>query len=110
MALDAAEELAEEGIDLRVIDMYTIKPFDKEAVNKALEETNGIIVWEDHLMEGGLASSLADYFVDNKIQPKQFKRFGIPQVYAGFGAGFEQQEKYGYAKKDIIACVKEMMG
>lgn len=110
MALDAAEELAKEGIDLRVIDMYTIKPFDKEAVDKALEETNGIIVWEDHLMEGGLASSLADYFVDNKIQPKQFKRFGIPQVYAGFGAGFEQQEKYGYAKKDIVACVKEMMG
>ena len=109
MALDVAEELANEGIDLRVIDMYSIKPFDKEAVNKAVEETNGIIVWEDHLMEGGLASTLADYFLDNQISPKQFKRFGIPQVYAGFGAGFEQQGKYGYAEKDIIACAKEMM-
>ncbi len=109
MALDVAEELSKDGIDLRVIDMYSIKPFDKEAVNKAVEETNGIIVWEDHLMEGGLASTLSDYFIDNQIYPKQFKRFGIPQVYAGFGAGFEQQKKYGYAEKDIIACAKEMM-
>ncbi len=108
-ALDVAKALEKEGIDIRVIDMYTIKPFDQETVKKAIKETNGIIVWEDHLMEGGLASSLADYFLDTNYYPKQFKRFGIPQVYAGFGAGDEQQKKYGYSESEIIACVKKMM-
>ncbi|MBQ2627130.1 MAG: transketolase family protein [Eubacterium sp.] len=108
-ALDVAAELEKEGIDVRVIDMYTIKPFDEAAVRKAVQETKGIIVWEDHLMSGGLASSLADYFVDNNFYPKQFRRFGIPQVYAGFGAGDEQQAKYGYSGKEIAACIREMM-
>ncbi len=108
-ALDVAEELKEENIDVRVIDMYTIKPFDKEAVKKAVDETGKIIVWEDHLMSGGLASSIADYFVDEQIRPAAFKRFGIPQVYAGFGSGEELRQKYGYAKEDIKKAVREMM-
>ena len=99
-ALDAAEELAKEGIDVRVIDMYTIKPFDQEAVRKAVEETGNLVVWEDHLMSGGLASSISDFFVDNGIQPKSFKRFGIPQVYAGFGSGEELRKKFGYHMAD----------
>ena len=94
---------------MRVIDMYTIKPFDKEAVKKAVDETGKIIVWEDHLMSGGLASSIADYFVDEQIRPAAFKRFGIPQVYAGFGSGEELRQKYGYAKEDIKKAVREMM-
>ena len=108
-SFDIAKELEAAGIDLRVIDMYSIKPFDEEAVRKAAEETNGIIVWEDHLMAGGLASTLADFFTDSGVYPKQFKRFGIPQVYAGFGSGPEQQKKYGYAPENIVACAKEMM-
>ena len=107
-SLDVAEEAAKDGIDVRVIDMYTIKPFDEAAVKKAVDETGKIIVWEDHLMSGGLASSIADYFVDNDIRPEKFKRFGIPQVYAGFGDGEAQRKKYGYAAKDILAAVKEM--
>lgn len=108
-ALDVAEEAKKDGIDVRVIDMYTIKPFDEEVVKKAVEETGKIIVWEDHLMSGGLASSIADYFVDNSIYPSKFKRFGIPQVYAGFGDGEAQREKYGYASKDILKAIKEMV-
>ena len=107
-ALDAAEELAKEGIDVRVIDMYTIKPFDQEAVRKAVEETGNLVVWEDHLMSGGLASSISDFFVDNGIQPKSFKRFGIPQVYAGFGSGEELRKKYGYHQNDVTAYIRSM--
>ena len=107
-ALDAAEELAKEGIDVRVIDMYTIKPFDQEAVRKAVEETGNLVVWEDHLMSGGLASSISDFFVDNGIQPKSFKRFGIPQVYAGFGSGEELRKKYGYHQDDVTAYIRSM--
>ncbi len=108
LALDAAEELAKDGIDVRVVDMYSIKPFDTEAVDKAVAETGNIIVWEDHLMTGGLASSIADYFMDKAIQPKSFRRFGIPQVFAGFGSGEEQQLKYGYHIQDVVTYIKSL--
>ena len=55
---------------------------------------------------GGLASTLSDFFTDNHIQPKSFRRFGIPQVYAGFGSGEELRRKYGYAAEDIAAYIR----
>ena len=67
------------------------------------------MVLEDHLMEGGLASTVSDVFVDGGVYPKKFKRLGIPQVYAGFGSGEEQRKKYGYDKDATIAAVKKML-
>jgi transketolase len=108
-ALEAASTLAAEGIDVRVIDMYSIKPVDKDLAFKAVKETGNIVVLEDHLMEGGLASTLADVFVDGSVYPKKFKRLGIPQVYAGFGSGEELRAKYGYDKVATAAAVKNML-
>ena len=108
-ALEAANALAAEGIDVRVIDMYSIKPVDKDLACKAAKETGNIVVLEDHLMEGGLASTLADVFVDAGVYPKKFKRLGIPQVYAGFGSGEEQRIKYGYDKTATAAAIKKML-
>ncbi|MCC8161857.1 MAG: transketolase family protein [Lachnospiraceae bacterium] len=108
LALDAAEILAADGIDVRVIDMYSIKPFDTQAVDKALTETGNLVVWEDHLMSGGLASTIADYFIDRDLRPKTFRRFGIPQVYAGFGSGEEQQRKYGYHIDDVVTYIRSL--
>jgi transketolase len=108
-AIGAADTLASEGIDIRVIDMYSIKPLDKDLLFKAVEETKNIVVLEDHLMEGGLASTIADAFVDEGIYPKNFKRLGIPQVYAGFGSGEEQRKKYGYDQVAAAAAVSKML-
>jgi transketolase len=108
-ALEAARSLAADGIDVRIIDMYSIKPLDKELVFKAVQETGNIIVLEDHLMEGGLASTLADLFVDSGVYPRKFKRLGIPQVFAGFGSGEELRAKYGYDKTATAAAVKNML-
>ena len=108
-AIEAAKALEAEGIDVRIIDMYSIKPVDKELIFKAVKETGNILVWEDHLMEGGLASTVADVFVDAGVYPKKFKRLGIPQVYAGFGSGPEQRAKYGYDRIAAIAAVKAMV-
>ncbi len=108
-SIEAANALSEEGINVRVIDMYSIKPVDKDLITKAAKETGNILVLEDHLMEGGLASTVADVFVDSGVYPKKFKRLGIPQVYAGFGSGPEQRAKYGYDKDAAIAAVKEML-
>jgi transketolase len=107
--LEVAKTLAAEGKDIRVVDMYSIDPLDKDLVLKSVKETKNILVWEDHLMEGGLASSIADLFVDTGIQPRKFKRLGIPQVYAGFGSGPEQRAKYGYDRNAAVAALKEML-
>ncbi|MFA5309821.1 MAG: transketolase C-terminal domain-containing protein [Dehalococcoidales bacterium] len=108
-ALEAAKTLADEGIDVRVVDMYSIKPVDKDLVCKVARETGNILVLEDHLMEGGLASTIADVFVDSGVYPKKFKRLGIPQVFAGFGSGEELRAKFGYDKTAAVAAIKKML-
>ncbi len=108
-SLEVAKALAAENIDVRVVDMYSIKPVDSKLIIKAVKETQNILVWEDHLMEGGLASTVADVFADSGVFPKKFKRMGIPQIYAGFGSGPEQRKKYGYDRDTVIAAVKEMV-
>lgn len=108
-ALGAADALAGDGISTRVIDMYTIKPLDRDMLFKAVKDTQHILVLEDHLMEGGLASSIADVFADEVVYPKHFKRLGIPQVFAGFGSGEELRAKYGYDKVAAAAAVKQML-
>ena len=108
-ALMAADDLADDGIDVRVIDMYTIKPLDLELVFSAVAETGNVVVLEDHLTEGGLASSLADAFVDHAVYPRRFTRLGTPQVYVGFGSAEEQWTKYGYDRAATAAAVKAML-
>ena len=109
LALETANILASEGINARVIDMYSIKPLDKDLVIKAVKETGNVLVLEDHLMEGGLASTVADLFADAGVYPRKFKRLGIPQIYAGFGSGEELRKKYGYDKTAAVAAVKKML-
>jgi transketolase len=108
-ALGAADTLAAEGVKVRVIDMYSIKPVDKDLIYQAVKETGNIVVLEDHLMEGGLASTVADVFADSGVYPKTFKRLGIPQVYAGFGSGEELHAKYGYDQTGTVAAIKRML-
>jgi len=105
-SLRAAEILEQEGIDLRVIDMFTIKPLDCHVIEQAAAETKGILVLEDHLMAGGLASSVADFLVDSNIRPKSFKRMGIPQIYAGFGESDELHKKYGYDLESVLESIR----
>jgi transketolase len=109
-ALEAANELEkEDGISVRVIDMYSIKPVDTELIIQTTNEVGKILVLEDHLMDCGLASVVADVFADNGVYPKKFKRLGIPQAYAGFGSGAEQRTKYGYDQAATKAAIKEMV-
>jgi len=108
-ALEAANILKEDGIDVRVVDMYSIKPMDKELLFKAVKETQNILVLEDHLMDCGLASTVSDAFTDEGIYPRKFKRLGIPQIYAGFGSGEELRKKYGYDKTAAAKAVRNML-
>ena len=79
-ALDAAEILKADGINVRVLDMSTIKPLDTEAVIKAARETGAVMTIEDHTVLGGLGAAVAEVVVQNKPVPMELvgiqDRFG----------------------------------
>lgn len=106
-SLEAAERLAAEGISVRVVDMFTLKPIDEELILRCAEETGGrFVVVEDHLAYGGLASRVADVVADRGVRLASFERLGIPQVYAGFGEDEQLRDKHGYGLEATIAAVR----
>ncbi|MBR2524376.1 MAG: transketolase family protein [Clostridiales bacterium] len=74
-ALSAHDILKDKGINARVLDMHTIKPIDKEAILKASSETGLIITAEEHTINGGLGSAVAEVVCENA--PCPVKRFGV---------------------------------
>jgi len=74
-ALTAAESLKEEGIDVRVVDMHTVKPLDAGAIEKAAGETGAIVTAEEHSIIGGLGSAVAESLVETA--PTPMERIGI---------------------------------
>src|SRR5690606_15339390 len=110
-ALQAAEEVAKDGISVRVVDMFTLKPIDEELIIRCAEETGGrFVVLEDHLAYGGLASRVADVVADRGISLANFERLGIPQVYAGFGDDEELRDKHGYGLRHTVAALRRAVG
>lgn len=109
-ALQAAEEIAQDGRSVRVVDMFTLKPVDEELILRCAEETDGrFVVLEDHLAYGGLASRIADVLTDRGVSLTAFERLGIPQVYAGFGEDEQLRDKHGYGLKDTIAATRRVL-
>ncbi|HEY0186591.1 MAG TPA: transketolase C-terminal domain-containing protein [Cellulomonas sp.] len=107
-SLDAAEVLARDGIQARVIDMYTLKPVDRQAILDAAEQTGRIVVVEDHLAYGGLASIVSDTLIDAGAGLTAFRRLGIPQVYAGFGSPDELRDKHGFGLDATVEAVRRL--
>jgi transketolase len=76
----AAEQLAESGINCRLISMHTIKPIDREAICRAARETGAIITVEEHNICGGLGSAAAEALMDEGLGNIKFKRLALPDV------------------------------
>ena len=106
-AAAAAEKLAEDGIDVRVIDMHTIKPLDEEIIIKAAEETGAIVTAEEHSVIGGLGSAVAEVVVRN--HPVKMSMVGQKDTYGESGKPDELKKKYGMTYDDIIKAVKELI-
>ena len=104
-SLEAAEKLDKEGIDVRVIDMYSIKPIDKDAIVKAAQETNGIITVEDHNVMGGLGGAVAEVLCE--MVPTKMLRVGLQDVFGRSGDADKLYEMYHMTPDDIAeACRK----
>lgn len=106
-AVIAAEELAKDGIDARVIDIHTIKPLDEEIIIKAACETNAIVTAEEHSVIGGLGSAVAEVVVKNA--PVKMAMVGQKDTFGESGKPDQLKEKYGMTAADIVAAVKGVL-
>ena len=107
-ALQAADALAREGIELRVINMSTLKPLDEKTIVKAAEETGAILTAEEHLQHGGLGSRVA--LVVAKQHPVPMSFMTIKDVYSSSGKGEELLEKHGLTATSIVEEVRSLVG
>jgi transketolase len=102
--LQAGKKLQEQGIKARVIDMHTLKPFDKEIVEKAALETGRIITVEEHSVSGGLGGAVSE--IVSQSCPVPVRILGIPDEYAVHGKPLEIFQYYGIDAEGIFktAC------
>lgn len=106
-ALQAAYELKKEGIDVRVINIHTIKPIDEEVIIKAARETGCILTAEEHQVMGGFGSAVAEVVVKNHPVPMDF--VGIMDRFGESGKPEELMEKYGLTANSIKAKALRMV-
>lgn len=106
-ALEAYEVLKSEGINVRVINMPSIKPIDEEAIIKAAKETKGIITVEEHSVIGGLGSAVCDVLCTK--HPAKVDKIGVQDRFGQSGKPDKLLEEYGLTAENIIKHVKEML-
>ena len=99
-AIEAMEKLKSKGINIRIVDMHTIKPIDKEIIIKSAKETKNIITIEDHNIIGGLGSAVCEVLAEN--YPKKVYKMGIKDEFGKSGKA-EELLKYFKLDKDSIA-------
>ena len=103
-ALEAAEKLAADGIDARVINIHTIKPLDEELVVKAAKETGKIVTVEEHNILGGLGGAVCECLSENC--PVPVKRIGVRDVFGESGPAAALLKKHGLDADGIYEQVK----
>ena len=99
--------LAAEGIGVTVIDMHTIKPLDEACVIEHCAGARIVVTAEDHQVNGGLGSAVAEVLVEN--HPIPMKRVGMRDSFAESGPYLEIVKKYGMSAEHIAAAVEEVV-
>ena len=99
-AIEAQKILKEQGIDVRVVDIHTIKPIDKDLIIKCAKETKKLISVEDHSIIGGLGSAISEVLTDN--YPKKLVRMGIDDTFGRSGRAEDLIKYYGIDKNAIV--------
>ena len=99
-ALEAKEILKENGKDVRVVDIYTIKPIDEDLIIKCASETNMLISIEDHNIIGGLGSSIADVLAEK--YPKKLIKMGVNDCFGCSGCAEELLQYFHLTPMDVV--------
>lgn len=106
-ALRAQETFENEGVSVRVIDIHTIKPIDRDAIARAAAETKAIVVAEEHLKDAGLGVRVAQVVAETNPCVMEF--VGINNTYAESGTPEELLDKYGLVARDVIAAARRAL-
>ena len=105
--LEAAEKLAAEGIDAKVINIHTIKPLDEELIVAAAKETGKVVTVEEHSVIGGLGSAVCDVLCEQA--PTKVLKIGINDTFGESGPAVELVKKYGLDADIIYEKVKAFL-
>lgn len=106
-ALVAAETLEKDGIDVMVVNNHTVKPIDKQTIIDAAKKTNAIVTAEEHQVQGGMGSAVAEVLSEH--YPVPIKYVGIKDRFGQSGSPEELLKKFGCTSEDIIKAVKEVL-
>jgi transketolase len=106
-ALISAKKLEEEGIKVKVMNLSTIKPLDKEAIIALAKETKAIVTIEDHQIAGGMGSAVAECLAEN--YPTKIEFIGIKDKFGQSGTAEELYQHYGLDIPHIIETVKKIL-
>lgn len=103
----AADIIKKEGVDVRIIDIHTIKPIDEEIIIKAAKETKAIVTAEEHSVIGGLGSAVSEVVVKNC--PVKMEMVGQKDTYGESGKPEELKKKYGMTAADIVKALRKVI-
>ena len=103
-AIKAKELLEKEGIHIRIVDMHTIKPIDKEMIIKSAKETKKLISIEDHSVIGGLGSAISEVLTEE--YPCKLVRMGIKDTFGKSGNAVELLKYFGLTSEKIVEIIK----
>lgn len=106
-SLEAAQQLAAQGIAARVVEMHTVKPLDVDAVVRAAEETGAVVTAEEHSIVGGLGGAVAEVLGEQR--PVPLKRVGLADRFAETGPYAALLDRYGMAVADIAAAARHVL-
>lgn len=106
-SIEAAKELAAQGISCEIINIHTIKPLDEEAILDSVSKTRAVVVAEEHQRNGGLGDAIANLLVHKLPVPMEY--VGVNDSFGESGKPTELLDKYGLGKKDVLWAVKDVL-
>ncbi|MBR2861815.1 MAG: transketolase family protein [Clostridia bacterium] len=104
-AMKAAEALAKEGINVKVVDMFTIKPIDAECILESAKQTGAIVTAENHHLIGGLASAVSEVLAENGVSVP-FEKIGVGEEFGEVGDVPYLMERFRLTDKYIAQAVR----
>nr|WP_122012329.1 transketolase C-terminal domain-containing protein [Maliibacterium massiliense] len=107
VALEAAELLGAAGVQARVLDMYSIKPLDEEAVIAAARQTGGIVTIEDHSVLGGLGGAVCETVAEKA--PAPVARVGLPDVFGRSGSAEDLFARFGLTAQNVARVARDLI-
>lgn len=106
-ALEAADQLADEGISSTVLNVSSIKPIDRDAISYWARTTGAVVTAEEHNIIGGLGSAVAEVLVETV--PTPMERVGVKDIFGQSGKPDELKEEYGLTAAAIVSAVKKVL-